>query len=68
MLYEICICHNIVDKKVVKLALPVKLAGHVVRMRERGGAYMILVDEPGEKWLVGRRRRRWENNIKKCLS
>jgi hypothetical protein len=36
-------------------------------MRERGGAYMILVGEPEEKWLLGRRRRGWENNIKKYL-
>jgi len=36
-------------------------------MRERGVAYMILVGEPEEKWLLGRRRRRWDNNIKKYL-
>jgi hypothetical protein len=52
---------------VVKLALPVTLAGHVARMRERGCAYMILVGKPGEKRLLGRRRRRRENNIKKYL-
>jgi hypothetical protein len=39
-------------------------AGHVARMESRGGAYKILVGNPGERRPLGRPRHRWENNIK----
>ena len=39
-------------------------AGHVARMRERRRVYRILVGNPDGKRPLGRRRRRWENNIK----
>jgi len=42
-------------------------AGHVARMGERGGAYRVLVRKPAEKKLLGRRRRRWQDNIKMDL-
>ena len=38
--------------------------GHVTRMGERKGVHMVLVGKPEEKRLLGRPRRRWEDNIK----
>jgi len=37
--------------------------GHVARMGEMGNAYKILVGRPEGKRLVGRSRRRWEDNV-----
>jgi hypothetical protein len=37
------------------------LMGYVLRMGEIRNAYKILVGEPEEKRLLGRRRRRWED-------
>jgi hypothetical protein len=37
---------------------------HVARMEERRDVYRFLVGKPEEKRPLGRRRRRWENNIK----
>ena len=42
-------------------------AGHVARMRERSGAYRVLVGKPEGKSPLGRPRRRWEDNIKMDL-
>jgi hypothetical protein len=39
-------------------------AGHVARMGEKRNAYRILVGNPEGKRLLGRPRRRLENNIK----
>ena len=39
-------------------------AGHVARMGERKGAYRALVGIPEGKRPFGRRRHRWEDNIK----
>jgi hypothetical protein len=39
-------------------------AGHVALMRERRGAYRILVGKPEGRRPLGRPRRRWENNTK----
>ena len=39
-------------------------AGHVARMGERRGVYRVLVGKPEGKKLLGRPRRRWEDNIK----
>jgi hypothetical protein len=39
-------------------------AGHVARMGEGRGVYRILVGRPEGKRLLGRPRRRWEDNIK----
>jgi hypothetical protein len=39
-------------------------AGHVARMGEGRGVYRVLVGRPEGKILLGRPRRRWENNIK----
>ena len=36
-------------------------------MRDRGGVYRVLVGKPEEKRLMGRPRRRWEDNIKMDL-
>jgi hypothetical protein len=38
-------------------------ARHVARMRERLGVYRVLVGKPEGKRLLGRPRRRWEDNI-----
>jgi hypothetical protein len=39
-------------------------AGHVARMGKTRGAYRILVGRPEGRRPLGRRRRRWEDNIK----
>jgi len=41
----------------------IRWAGHVVRMGERRGVYRVLVGKPEGKRLLGRPRRRWEENI-----
>jgi len=42
-------------------------AGHVVRVGERRGIYRVLVGKPEGKRPHGRRRHRWEDNIKMDL-
>jgi hypothetical protein len=42
-------------------------AGHVARMGEKRNAYRIFVGKPGGKTPLGRRRRRWVDNIKMDL-
>ena len=44
-----------------------KLAGHVARMGERKGVYMVLVGKLEGKRPLGRPRCRWEDNIKTGL-
>jgi hypothetical protein len=39
-------------------------AGHVAGMEEGRGVYRVLVGRPEGKRLLGRPRRRWEDNIK----
>jgi hypothetical protein len=38
-------------------------AGHVARLGEERGVYRVLVGKPEGKRPLGRRRRRWEDNI-----
>jgi len=38
-------------------------AGHVARMEEGRSAFKILKGKPSGKRLLGRPRRRWEDNI-----
>ena len=42
-------------------------AGHVARMGERRGFYMVLVGKLGGKETFGGPRRRWEDSIKMDL-
>jgi len=42
-------------------------AGHVARMGDRRGVYMVLVRKPEGKRPLGRHRCRWEDNIKMDL-
>ena len=42
----------------------IKWAGHVARMGKRRGAYRVLVGKPEGKRPLGRRGRRWEDNVK----
>jgi len=42
-------------------------AGHVARLGERRGVYMVLVGKPEGTKPLGRPRRRWKDNIKKDL-
>ena len=42
-------------------------AGHVVRMEEGRNAFKILTGKPAGKRLLGRPRRRWEDNIRMDL-
>jgi len=39
-------------------------AGHVARLGETRGVYMVLVEKQEGKRPLGRPRRRWESNIK----
>ena len=39
-------------------------AGHIARMEQSRNAYRVLVGKPEGKRLLGRPRRRWEDNIK----
>jgi hypothetical protein len=51
---------------VVRVIKPrrMKLAGHTARMGERRNAYKILFGKPEGRRPLGRRRYRWEDNIK----
>jgi len=42
-------------------------AWHVALMGDRRGVFSVLVGKPEGKRLLGRPRRRWENNIKMAL-
>ena len=42
-------------------------AGHVARMGEKRGVYMVLVGKPEGKTPLGIPRHRWEGNIKMDL-
>ena len=42
-------------------------AGHVACMGEGRGVYRVLVGKPKGKRLLGRPRRRWEDNIRMDL-
>ena len=42
-------------------------AGHVPRVGEERGVYRVLVGKPEEKRQLGRRRRRWVDNIRMDL-
>jgi len=42
-------------------------AGHVARMGKGRGMYRVLMGKPEEKRILGRPRRRWEDNIKMDL-
>jgi hypothetical protein len=42
-------------------------AGHVARMREKRNAYRILVGKPEGKRPLGKRRRRWVDDIRMDL-
>jgi len=41
--------------------------GHVASMGERRGVYRVLVGKPERNRLLGRPRRRWEDNVKMDL-
>ena len=42
-------------------------SGHVAHMGKNRGVYRVLVGKPEGKRLLGRRRRRWKDNIKMDL-
>jgi hypothetical protein len=52
---------NIVQR--IKTSL-IKRAGHVANKGKRRGAYRVLVGKPDGKRSLGRRRRKWEDNVK----
>jgi hypothetical protein len=45
----------------------IRWAVHVARMGEERGVYRVLVGKPEGRGLLGRPRRRWEDNIKMDL-
>jgi hypothetical protein len=51
----------------VKIPRRMRWAGHVARMGEGIGVYRVLVGKPSGNKLLGRPRRRWEDNIKMDL-
>jgi hypothetical protein len=63
-LYALYSSPNII--RVIK-SIRKRLAGHVARMGERRGAYRALVGKPYGRRPRGRRRRKWEDNIKMDL-
>jgi hypothetical protein len=48
-------------------SIKIRWAGHVARTGERRGAYRVLVEKPEGKRSLGRRRLRWDENIKMDL-
>jgi hypothetical protein len=52
--------------KVIK-SRRMRWAGHVARVGEERGVYRVLVGRPEGKRLLGRPKRRWEDNIKMDL-
>jgi hypothetical protein len=48
----------------VVLVLRTKLAEHMTCMEARRNVYRDLVVKPEGKWLLVRRNRRWERNVK----
>jgi hypothetical protein len=56
--------HNVV--RVVK-SRKMRWTGYVARMGEGKGVYRVLVGKPEGKRPLGKRRRRWEDNIKMHL-
>jgi hypothetical protein len=62
--------HNLyASPNVIRVIIPSRMrpAGHVARMGEVRNAYNILVRKPEGKIPLGRRRCRWEDNIKMYL-
>jgi hypothetical protein len=63
-LYDLYSSPNIIR---VTRSRRIRLAEHVARMGDRRSAYRVLVGRPDGKRLLGRSRRRWEDNIKMDL-
>jgi hypothetical protein len=63
-LHSLCSSPNIV--RAIK-SRRMKWAGHVAHMGEGKSVYRVLVGRPEGKRPLGRRRRRWEDNIKMDL-
>jgi hypothetical protein len=68
MLYEepLDLCSSPTIVRVIKLRR-MRWAGHVFRMEEGIGMYMVLVGKPEGKRPLGRPTCRWEDNIKMDL-
>jgi len=60
------ICQMYPSPNIMRVIRSTKMrwAGYVARMGERIGAYRVLVVKPERKLPLGRRRNRWENNVK----
>jgi hypothetical protein len=41
----------------------IRWVGHVAHMGERRGVYIVLLEKPEGKRLLGKPRRRWKDNI-----
>jgi hypothetical protein len=63
-LYDLYSSPNII--RVIK-SRRMRWAGHLACMKDRRGAYRVLVERPEGKRPLGRPRHRWEVNIKKDL-
>ena len=51
----------------IKLSRRMRWAGHVARIGEDMGVYMVLVGKPEGRRPLGRPRRRWVDNIRMDL-
>ena len=51
----------------LNLSKRLKWSGHVARMEEGRSAFQILTGKPTGKRLLGRPRRRWEDDIRMDL-
>jgi hypothetical protein len=61
----ICTPHRILIRVINSKRM--RWTGHVARMGERRGVYMVLVGKPEGKIPLARPRRRWKNNIRMDL-
>jgi hypothetical protein len=61
------ILHNIFRKSQVKKTEMGRWAEYVAHMREKRGAYRVLVGKPGGRRPLERHRHEWEDNIKMDL-
>jgi len=59
--------HDTTDVVSIMKSKRLRWAGHVARMGEKRTMYSIVVGKPEGKRPLGRRRRLWEDNIRRDL-
>jgi hypothetical protein len=61
-LHNVYYSPNIITSRIIKPRRR-RWAGHLARKKENRNAYKILVGEPEAKRPLGKRRRRWKDNV-----